>query len=105
MSESADTGVEIAWEMADEFGAPTLDHYMIVPRLATEEVAELRPEADAVLWRLKRCPQVLGFVHDLPRVGASRWRIGLRAGEGSAGEGSGRCCGGCLASRGGVAST
>ncbi|MGH3569293.1 MAG: hypothetical protein ACRDRH_25375 [Pseudonocardia sp.] len=26
-SESADTGVEIAWEMADEFGAPTLDHY------------------------------------------------------------------------------
>ncbi len=26
-SESVDTGIEIAWEMAAEFGAPTLDHY------------------------------------------------------------------------------
>jgi hypothetical protein len=23
----ADPGVEIAWEMADQFGAPTLEHY------------------------------------------------------------------------------
>lgn len=25
--EPGDAGVEIAWEMADEFGAPTLAHY------------------------------------------------------------------------------
>ncbi len=39
--------------------AGTLGLTMIVPHLATEEVAELRPEADAALWRLKRHPQVL----------------------------------------------
>jgi len=32
---------------------------MIVPELAVEEIATLRPEADGVLWRLKRHPQVL----------------------------------------------
>lgn len=39
--------------------AETLGLTMIVPNLVTEEVAELRPESDAVLWRLKRHPQVL----------------------------------------------
>lgn len=38
--------------------AGTLGLTMIVPHLATEEVAELRPEADDVLWRLERHPQV-----------------------------------------------
>lgn len=47
--------------------ARTLGLTMIVPHLATEEVAELRPEADAALWRLKRHPQVL-----LARMDAAR---------------------------------
>ncbi len=47
--------------------AGTLGLTMIVPHLATEEIAELRPEADAALWRLKRHPQVL-----LARMDAAR---------------------------------
>lgn len=47
--------------------ATTLGLTMIVPNLAIEEVAELRPERDAALWRLKRHPQVL-----LARMDADR---------------------------------
>lgn len=47
--------------------AGTLGLTIMVPNLAIEEVAELRPEADAELWRLKRHPQVL-----LARMDAAR---------------------------------
>jgi hypothetical protein len=50
--------------------AATLGLTMIVPNLAIEEVAELRPEADAVLWRLKRHPQVLLARMDTTRKAA-----------------------------------
>jgi hypothetical protein len=43
---------------------------MIVPELAVEEIAKLRPEADGVLWRLKRHPQVLLAHMDATRKAA-----------------------------------
>ena len=47
----ADAGVEIAWEMAEEFGAPTLEHYRRVyaacgvPWPGDDEVRRLLPVA------------------------------------------------------------
>lgn len=43
---------------------------MIVPELVVEEIATLRPEADGVLWRLKRHPQVLLARRDATRKAA-----------------------------------
>jgi hypothetical protein len=50
-SMTADAGVEIAWEMAEEFGAPTLEHYRRVyaacgvPWPGDDEVRRLLPVA------------------------------------------------------------
>jgi hypothetical protein len=51
VSMPADAGVEIAWEMAEEFGAPTLEHYRRVyaacgvPWPGDDEVCRLLPVA------------------------------------------------------------
>jgi hypothetical protein len=48
---TVDAGVEIAWEMAEEFGAPTLEHYRRVyaacgvPWPGDDEVRRLLPVA------------------------------------------------------------
>jgi hypothetical protein len=40
---------------------------MIAPNLALDEIGELRPEAEDVLWRLRRHPQVLLATMDAAR--------------------------------------